>query len=1023
LFCDLVGSTEIAARLDPEEWRETVAAYHRAAAEAVTRYGGHVAKYLGDGVMAFFGYPEAHDNDAERAARAGLELLDTISKLNEQTDSLPLKGGGPGRGSRPKLTARVGIDSGAVVVGAGAGNEADVFGEAPNIAARVQAAAEPGTVLITDAMHQLVSGLFVVESRGAATFKGIERPLELYRVVQPSGVRGRLEAAAAVCGLTPFVGREDELRLLNNRWERVLEGEGQMVLVIGEAGIGKSRLVHRFHEMLGGTPYLWIDAAAGALFQNSPFYPVTEMLRQALFASGNGPPDAIAQMAGALSHAGVDPSSAVPVLAPLLNLTLPPEYSPWSLPPEQQRRRLLALLVEWILGTARARPLIIAIEDLHWADPSTLDLLQLLVEQGNTAPLFLLFTARPEFHPAWPLRAHHGQLNLNHLGTRDIRTMVTQVAAQKALTDETISAVIERTGGVPLFVEELTRAVLERGEAKLAGRAIPATLHDSLMARLDKLGPARETLQTGAVLGSEFSYELLQAVHQLEDSELQRRLRTLIDRELLYVRGIAPEASYQFKHALIRDAAYEALLKSRRKELHQLVAQTIDTRFSAIKETHPEVLAHHWAQAGEKRLAIIEWQKAANAADVRASFLEAADGYQKALALIDELGDLDELRSLELEISSSLARVLTITKGLTAAESVKAAAHARVVAERSGSMAELVLREYGTWNVVFTLGNHANSAALAAHLLELALHEGSPTSLAFARQAQLSSALFRGKLIELEEHFRSFSLVCDRADFSEFPGEKLFGFTFASIGVWISGKPDTARARMMRGVACARESGHPYDLAFASFSEAWLYRLLREHERAEAAAAQAISTSKKHDFSLVRDLASGYMGGIVITQVGGAEHHLAMAQRGLDSLIAVGARAGITDLLYCLAVAHEQSGMTEAAERLLDEALTANPEEKAFLPNLLTYRGDLRRRRGDLAMAESDFRESIAMAQSMSAKSWELRATTSLARLLRDTDRRDEVHSMLAEIYNWFTEGFDTIDLKEAKTLLGELAT
>jgi AAA ATPase domain/Adenylate and Guanylate cyclase catalytic domain len=433
-------------------------------------------------------------------------MLDAIAKLNEQSPPLsdmrtsqtrllgsadappsassPMSNNGGGD-RRPKLVARVGIDSGAVVVGAGAGMETDVFGETPNIASRVQAVAEPGTLLITDAVHRLVAGLFVVESRGASVLKGIERPLQLYRVVQPSGVRGRLEASAAVRGLTPFVGREDELRLLNNRWERALEGEGQVALIIGEAGIGKSRLVHRFHETLGGTPYLWIDAGAGALFQNSPFYPVTEMLRQALFAGGSGPSDAIAQMAGALSHAGVDPNSAVPLLAPLFNLTLPLEYSPSSLPPEQQRRRLLALLVEWILGTARARPLIIAIEDLHWADPSTLDLLQLLVEQGNTAPLFLLFTARP-------LCAHHGQLNLNRLGTREIRAMVTQVAAQKALTDETISAVIERTGGVPLFVEELTRTVLESGEDKLAGRAIPATLHDSLMARLDKLGPARE---------------------------------------------------------------------------------------------------------------------------------------------------------------------------------------------------------------------------------------------------------------------------------------------------------------------------------------------------------------------------------------------------------------------------------------------------------------------------------------------------------------------------------------------------
>lgn len=470
LFCDLVDSTALTSRMDPEDWRAAVGAYHRLAAEAISRFGGHVAKYLGDGVMAFFGYPEAHDNDAERAIRASLAILDALSRLNEAS-------------VHPKLEARIGIDSGPVVVDAGAGQDPDVFGDTPNIAARAQSAAEPNSVLVSSSTHDLVSGLFLVHDSGPHSLKGLAEPLNLYRILRPSGARGRLEAHATARGLTPFVGREDELRLLSSRWERARDGEGQVALIIGEGGIGKSRLVHRFRQTLTDQSYLWIDAAAGALFRNSPFYPVSEMLRRALFAGGTGAPDGIAQLAGALRHAGLEPTSAVPVLGPLLNLQLTPEYSPSSLPPEQQRRRLLALLVDWIVGTARQQPLIIALEDLHWADPSTLELLELLVEQGNRAPLFLLFTARPEFHPSWPLRAHHAHLTLNRLGSRDIRTMVAQVAAQKALTGDTITAVVERTGGVPLFIEELTRAVLESGEAKLAGRAIPATLHDSLMAR------------------------------------------------------------------------------------------------------------------------------------------------------------------------------------------------------------------------------------------------------------------------------------------------------------------------------------------------------------------------------------------------------------------------------------------------------------------------------------------------------------------------------------------------------------
>ena len=455
LFCDLVGSTEIASHLDPEEWREIVGEYHRAAAQAIERFGGHVAQYLGDGVMAYFGYPEAHDNDAERAARAGLAILDAISKLNEHP-------------THPKLAARVGIDSGTVVVGAGAGKDTDVFGDTPNIAARVQSTAEPGTVVITDAAHRLVSGLFVVEDRGAQALKGIERPVQLYRVVQPSGVRGRLEAAAAARGLTPFVGREDELRLLMNRWERALDGEGQVALIVGEAGIGKSRLVQRFREQIAGTPHTWVEAAAGALFQNTPFYAVTRNASRASGVArrrvGGG---ATRATGNPLELAGLKPAEALPLIAPLLNLPLPAKYPPSSLSPEQQRRRLLATLVEWALGAARVQPMIIAIEDLHWADPSTLELLQLLVEQGATARLLLLYTARPEFRAQWSQRAHHTQITLNRLSARNVRTMVEEVAAHKALSEDTLATVVERTGGVPLFVEELTRAVLESGSSKL----------------------------------------------------------------------------------------------------------------------------------------------------------------------------------------------------------------------------------------------------------------------------------------------------------------------------------------------------------------------------------------------------------------------------------------------------------------------------------------------------------------------------------------------------------------------------
>src|SRR5215472_14741258 len=552
LFCDLAGSTEIAAQLNPEEWRETVAHYHRRAAEAITRYGGHVAKFLGDGVMAFFGYPAAHDDDAERGARAGLAIVETVSNLGQH----PV---------HAKLAVRVGIDSGPVVVGAGAGKEADIFGEAPNVAARVQAAAEPDTVLITAATHRLVSGLFVVQERARQALRGIAQPVDLYRVIRPSGIRGRLAAAATVRGMTPFIDREEDIRLLLNRWERAREGEGQVVTIVGEAGIGKSRLVQHFRDQIAADPHTWLECNTSAFFQNTPFYAMTDMLQQTFHWHTNQNSERrLAALEASLALAGLKLEEAVPLIASLLDLQLDSKYPALSMAPDQQRRRLLATLVAWTVGFAKAQPLVMATEDLHWADPSTLEMIQLAVEQGAMAPLMLLQTTRPEFPIRWPPRAHHTQITLNRLSARNVRAMVGQVAAQKALSEETIRAVVERTSGVPLFVEELTRAVLERSGGSLSAREIPATLHDSLMARLDRLGAAKEILQIGAVIGIEFSYELLHAIHRIPEEALQQALLGLSDSDLLYVRGIAPDAIYLFKHALIRDAAYEALLKSRR---------------------------------------------------------------------------------------------------------------------------------------------------------------------------------------------------------------------------------------------------------------------------------------------------------------------------------------------------------------------------------------------------------------------------------------------------------------------------
>jgi class 3 adenylate cyclase/tetratricopeptide (TPR) repeat protein len=1010
LFCDLVGSTAIAAQLDPEEWRETVAGYHRLAAEAVTRFDGHVAKYLGDGVMAYFGWPAAHDNDAERAARAGLAILDAIGKLNEQ----------PGH---PMLSARIGIDSGAVVVGKGAGSEADVFGDAPNIAARVQAAAEPGTVAISEATQRLVSGLFIVEDRGAQALKGIERPIQIYRVVRPSGARGRFSAAAAMRGMTTFVGREDELRILMNRWERVREGEGQVVTIMGEAGIGKSRLVQRFQEEIAANPNTWLGCATAPFFRNTPFYAVADMLQQSFHWSATQDVDqCFAALEASLGLAGLDPKEAVPLIAPLLELPVGKRYPPSSQAPEQQRKRLLTTLVAWTFGAARAQPLVIATEDLHWADPSTLELFQLLVEQGATARLLQIYTARPEFHAQWPRRAHHTQINLDRLTSGNVRTMVAQVAAKIALSAETLATVVERTGGVPLFVEELTRAVLESGDAKLTGREIPATLHDSLMARLDRLGPAKEIIQIGAVIGSDFSYELLNAVHPIGEAELQHSLRSLADAELLYVRGIAPDANYQFKHALIRDAAYEALLKSRRKDLHLMVARTIENKFPAFKEAHPEVLARHWTEAGETGPAIAEWSRAGRRAVERRAFLEGEQHYRAALSVLQSLPESRDRETHELPLQVALGDVMIATRGWSAAQTAEVFAQARRLAERGGG-AESLQAFNGLRAAAVTRGELRSALALGEQMLEIARVIGTPTAFVTAYQAHGNTQYYLGDLVGARYSLRRAVELWRAGGFRGAPTNpvEVSGLVWAGLNEWMLGYPDRALRLVDEGLSLAHRQSNPFGLALALCIGGHVPSFRGEYKRVLEASEEALRIGAESGFPITNAI-SKVRGAWALAHMGETAHTINRIQEGLTEFNAIKFYVARSLYLCLLSEAQALAGAVHDALATLEQALDANPDELFYRPEALRLRGEMRFKQGQTELAETDFRVAIELAQTMSAKSWELRATTSLARLLRETDRRDKARAMLGEIYNWFTEGFDTADLKDAKALLDEFS-
>jgi class 3 adenylate cyclase/tetratricopeptide (TPR) repeat protein len=1035
LFCDLVGSSEIAAKLDPEEWREMVAAYHRAAGEVITRYGGHVAKYLGDGVMAFFGYPEAHDNDAERAVRAGLAILDAIAKLNDQTQlSLPSPGHSPliatqgmssgngGEKTTPaKLAARVGIDSGAVVVGTGAGKDTDVFGEAPNMAARVQMVAIPGTVLITADTHRLVSGLFVVEEREAQEVKGVSKPIVLYRVIRPTGVRGRLGAAR---GLTPFVGRDEELRILLSRWERAREGDGQVALIVGEAGIGKSRLVAEFRDRIRETPHVWMESAGQQFFESTPFYAITEMLAQWLELQGGvNAAEKLQRAERALTSAGLKVAEAAPVLANVLQLPVE-GYPALNLAPDEQRRRLLATLTKWAFGAAFVQPLVMVVEDLHWLDPSTLELQQLLAEQGATVPLMLLYTARPEFHAPWPMRSHHTQITLSRLSARNAREMVALIAARTALASESVDAVIERTGGVPLFVEELTRAVLEGGPSKLTQSEIPVTLHDSLMARLDRLGSAKEVIQVGAVIGSEFSYELLRAIYPMAEEDLKRALRSLTHCELLYERGIPPDATYLFKHALLRDAAYDALLKSRRKQLHRRIAESIVERFEELAEIHPEILARHLTEAGETEAALAQWVRAGKAAEARSAFKEALDIYEQSLRVVSLLTPSPERDSRELTLRQSVVALLNVTKGYAAPETIAAVENTVALAEKTGNTAEVVNLLMSRGSALLVAGDLAGASAIADQALNLAVREANHGSIAYGHALQTALRYCLGDLKSAEEHFSAWSaLFTVSGRMQSGLGSPLNlavnTLAFGGFNAWLQGRADVARERERQMIALAKTGG-PFEASNSKYCAALLEIYLRNYEEAETLAADALDLAEKHQLpnSAAR---SRCQLGLARAFLGHATEGMAILQEGISSLRKIGTHMILSAAILGLAEAQKLAGAATDALDTIEEALQVLPDELSHRPEALRLRGELRFKQGTADSAENDFRESIQLAQTMGAKAWELRTALSLARLLASQGRLKDARAMLAEVYSRFTEGFDTADLKDAKALLDEL--
>ena len=751
MFCDLVGSTAISAQLDAEEWRDLVGSYLDAASAAVVEMGGHVAKKLGDGLMCLFGYPLAHENDAGRAARAALSIQRGLAELNRKNAGT----------AKPELVARIGLKSGPAVLDA----SGEIYGDVANIAARVQALAEPGAVLITSRVLRQVAGLFVAEERGTQTLKGMPEPTVLFRLVRASG-GGRRSGQR---NLTPLVGRDEEIAMLMRRWERARQGEGQLVLIVGEPGLGKSRLIEEFHLRLKETPHTWSEWTCSQLLQNTPLHPIAEWGRQRFRGADTPAERRLADLENSLALVKLDPKENASLLAPLLDIPLPKERVS-TLAAEESRRRQLAALTNWVMASAKVQPLVLVFEDLHWADPTTLDVLRGIAERGALVPLYIVATTRPEFRPPWGMRSHHGTISLAPLDRAQVHEMVAELSARHALARNVVDDVAARTGGVPLFVEEVTRLLLERGELGGA-QAIPPTLQQSLMARLDRLGPAREVAQIGAVIGRGFSYKLLQAVAGMDDAPLEAALEKLCDADIVLVEGVLPESDYRFKHALIQDAAYENLLKSRRQALHRRIAETLRDRFADKTAAEPEVLAHHFTQAGLTDAAIEWWGKAGDQALRRSAFQEAIAHLGKAIEIADKAEEgappaagapAGTAPSQRLKLQTNYGRALIYGKGYTAPETVAAFARAReFLAAKSESASDPFETYYGQWAGSVMGGNYALGQETAAAFLREAESTSRPLETATARRMLGLTHLWQGRFMEAQAHLTAALQICD----------------------------------------------------------------------------------------------------------------------------------------------------------------------------------------------------------------------------------------------------------------------
>ena len=1027
MFCDLVGSTKLASQLDPEDLRDVIGSYHKCVADTVSRHDGFVAKYMGDGVLVYFGYPQAHEDDAERSVRAGLAVIEAV----RQVSSLEL------------LQVRVGLATGVAVVGdligSGSAQEQAVVGETPNLAARLQALAGSDQLVIAENTRRLVGDLFEYENLGEVEVKGLTAPVLAFHVLRESQVRSRFEALRT--DETPLIGREEEVELLTRRWEQAKAGHGCVVLISAEPGIGKSRLAEAFRESLKCEPHARLRYFCSPNHQDSALFPFISQLERAAGFERDDTPSARLDKLESLLAANVTAEGDLQLLAELLSIPFDVRYVALNLPPLRKRDRTFEALLRQLGGLAGKQPVLMVFEDLHWADPTSRELLDLAIEQIGGMPVLLLATFRPEFQRPWNDQPNVTTVSLGRLGHEESGQLVRGIIGSAAgLSSEVVAEIVERTDGVPLFLEELTKAILEasaggvdHGLVAVASIpaisfAVPATLHSSLMARLDRLGStAKEVAQVGAAIGRDFSYQLLAAIARHTEAELHLGLGRLAEAGLVFQRGTPPESNFLFKHALVQDAAYSTLLRSQRKELHARIGKVLEAQFPGTADTQPEILAHHFNQAGLVDRAIEYWRRAGLRSVGRSAHSEAAAHFVCALELLGRQPSSRQRNMHELELTLALAVPLIAVHGFGAMRVEECALKAKELSDTlPGSPSRFAARRLA-WNSCLMRQPVPRTIALAQDLIGLAEDDTNPAILPVAHRALGYSLLIAGKFHEADEMLARGAALADAISDREFAvyGEhpSMICRAYGGQAKIMTGFPTTGARLVDEAIAYARHEENAHSVAWALAVAAHISQIHHDTAATVRFASEAMDTAREHHLPQWLALGERCMGW-AMHQLGDFEVGMNLQQQGVKGWYDTGAMIHTTHCEVMLAESFLREGQTAAARAHLDNA---RAHRAGYGEGYLS--AEIDRLEGLLLHYEQAPAEIVAeylnislnTARRQGARLLELRTATTFARMLAEKDECHSAVGLLAPVYWRFTEGFDTADLKEAKALLDEL--